>query len=117
MFERGAGVPSVLNFQHLAKKGYDMRYAFILTSTMAALSAAQAAEPDLRCTRADAAATQRLRMMIDETAMRSTIAVYHAMSKMTVARIDCRRGRAERGLETYRQLDAVLAGLGQVAAK
>lgn len=80
---------------------------------------AGAEEPNLRCTRADAVVIQRLRSLLDDSDMRTTLTVYHTMSKITAARIDCRRGRVERGLDAYRQLDSSLASqtLGKAASK
>lgn len=97
-----------------------MRMTLVILVTAAAFApSAGAEEPSLLCTHADAAVTQRLRTMLDDSDLRPTLAIYHAMSKMAVARIDCRRGRADRGLETYRQLKTLLNAQtrGQVAAK
>lgn len=70
-------------------------------------SAAFAAEPDLRCTQADQAMTERLRSLTErEEAMPM---VRRAMAQMTSARFDCKHGRTERGLRIYREADARLA--------
>lgn len=70
-------------------------------------SAAFAAEPDLRCTQADHVMTERLRTLTERED--AAAAVRRAMTQMTYARLDCKHGRTERGLQTYRESAATLA--------
>lgn len=119
MFERRPSIPPEPLRHRLATKGHASRYAPIIVLAVSAAPLAHAAEPDLRCTHADAAVTEQLRAMLDDPDLRATVTIYHSMSKMTMARIDCRRGRVDRGLETYRQLETLLSAQGseQVATK
>lgn len=83
---------------------------------LAAPVASRGSDLDLRCTETDRALSERLRVLLVRDLPASQAGVHDVMSRMGLARIDCKRGRAERGLRVYAAAAAGLAELEAVDA-
>lgn len=75
------------------------------------ISSSAVGETDSPCTAADGAITVRLHALHEQDDDRTKIARNIAWQRLTAARIDCWRGRVERGLATYRSIAAALDNL------
>jgi hypothetical protein len=71
---------------------------------------------DLRCTDTDQAITQKLRDYLSQDPEPDANQVNLVMARIASARVDCKRGRAERGLQTYITAETVLQALADSAA-
>jgi len=89
--------------------------AALAAALLATPAASPGAEPDPSCTRADQALSARLRVLASRESVMPS-GVNEVMNRMALARIDCKRGRAERGLRTYAQADADLTEIEAVDA-
>jgi hypothetical protein len=74
------------------------------------------ADHDLRCTNVDQMLSERLRAVVTREPPAAQAAVHEVMLRMASARIDCKRGRTERGLRVYAGAETSLAELEAVAA-
>jgi hypothetical protein len=89
--------------------------ALTIATTLFASPVASGTDLDLRCTNVDQALSERLRAVVrDLPAARA--GVHEVMNRMALARVDCKRGRAERGLRVYADAAAGLAELEAIEA-
>jgi hypothetical protein len=80
-------------------------------------AASQGYELDLRCTSTDQALSQRLRSLLANEPEPAMEHINLVMARIASARFDCKRGRAERGLETYGAAERELGALEDSVAK
>ena len=82
----------------------------VIAATSIVPAASQTPEIDLRCVETDQALTERLRDLItrDDRHVAGTSPLHLALTRMAAARFDCKRGRIERGLQTYANVGAAL---------
>jgi hypothetical protein len=67
----------------------------------------------MQCIQADQSMTARIRDVLahDDRRVAGTAPMHIVLSRMTSARFDCKRGRAERGLQTYATADQQLRAI------
>jgi hypothetical protein len=75
----------------------------------------QIPQPDLRCADVDKAMTQRLRDVLaqDGAQIVGTAPLNTVLARIAAVRLDCKRGRTGRGLQTYTRADATLQAMKQ----
>jgi len=86
--------------------------AFV-AATGAVPAASQAPQAEMLCIETDQALTQRVRELLarDDRRVAGTTPLHLIMTRMNSARYDCKHGRAERGLQTYANVDAALQSI------
>jgi hypothetical protein len=91
--------------------------AFI-AATGAVPAASQVPEIDMRCVETDQALTERVRDLIarDDRRIAGTSPLHLVLTRMAAARFDCKRGRTERGLETYANIEAALQSIEETSS-
>lgn len=88
--------------------------ALMIASTTAAIPASsQALGVDMRCVETDQAMTQRVRELVaqDSRTIAGTTPLHIIMTRIALARFDCKHGRIDRGLQTYAQADTALRAI------
>ena len=78
-------------------------------------AAPQNAEPDLRCTSTDQGLSERLRGVLSDHAKAARNEINLVMARMAAARLDCKHGRIERGLQAYATAEGTLREIEEKA--
>jgi hypothetical protein len=86
--------------------------AFV-AATGAVPAASQTPKVEMLCVETDQALTQRVRELLarDDRRVAGTTPLHLVMTRMNSARYDCKHGRAERGMQTYANVDAALQSI------
>lgn len=89
--------------------------AALIASTGTSPALSQIPQPDLRCVDVDKAMTQRLHDVLskDGGQIVGTAPLNAVLARIAAARHDCKRGRIDRGLQTYTLADATLQAMEQ----
>jgi hypothetical protein len=87
----------------------------LVTAISVSPAASEGTGPDLRCTNVDRSLSERLRGILPRLSQASPDGINLVMARITAARLDCKRGRAERGLRSYADAEATLWRLEETA--
>jgi len=85
----------------------------LVASTAAIPVSSQTLQTDMRCVETDQAMTQRVRELLaqDGRTVAGTTPLHIIMTRIALARFDCKHGRIERGLQSYADADTALRAL------
>ena len=85
----------------------------LVASTATIPVSSQTIQADMRCVETDQAMTQRLRELLtqDRHTVAGTTPLHLVMTRISLARFDCKHGRIERGLQGYADADTALRAI------
>jgi hypothetical protein len=88
-----------------------------LLAVGAAPAAAQGPHVHMRCVEMDKAMVERVRDALDRDDRRiaGTSPLHMVITRVNSARLDCKHGRVERGLQTYAAVEAALRTIEEAA--